>query len=91
MLQKQKNINIQKIQNKSYNELISIFKYEGIIRYLILNYKFKEKAYISKTFVQFILKNKKIFDKIKMYDKIIPVPVSKNRYKQRGYNKSELL
>ena len=91
MLQKQKNINIQKIQNKSYNELISIFKYEGIIRYLILNYKFKEKAYISKTFVQFILKNKKIFDKIKMYDKIIPVPVSKNRYKQRGYNQSELL
>lgn len=79
------------MQNKSYNELISIFKYEGIIRYLILNYKFKEKPYISKTFIQIILKDKKIFDKIKMYDKIIPVPVSKNRYNQRGYNQSALL
>lgn len=79
------------MQNKSYNELISIFKYEGIIRYLLLNYKFKEKPYISKTFIQFILKDKKIFDKIKMYDKIIPVPVSKNRYNQRGYNQSALL
>ena len=79
------------MQNKSYNELISIFKYEGIIRYLLLNYKFKEKPYISKTFIQFILKDKKIFDKIKKYDKIIPVPVSKNRYNQRGYNQSALL
>ena len=79
------------MQNKSYNELISIFKYEGIIRYLLLNYKFKEKPYISKTFIQFILKDKKIIDKIKMYDKIIPVPVSKNRYNQRGYNQSALL
>ena len=66
-------------------------QYEGIIRRLILKYKFKEEAYLYKTFVNFLLKNKKLFEKIKKYDTIIPVPISKKRYKIRGYNQSELI
>ena len=42
-------------------------------------------------FVNFLLKNKKIFENIKKYDKIIPVPISKKRYKERGYNQSLLI
>ena len=38
-----------------------------------------------------MLKNKKIFENIKKYDKIIPVPISKKRYKERGYNQSLLI
>lgn len=68
-----------------------IFKYEGQIRQLILDYKFNEKSYIYKTFVNFLLKNKKIFENIKKYDKIISVPISKKRYKERGYNQSLLI
>ena len=68
-----------------------IFKYEGQIRQLIIDYKFNEKSYIYKTFVNFLLKNKKIFENIKKYDKIIPVPISKKRYKERGYNQSLLI
>lgn len=76
---------------KHFEELIYIFKYEGQIRELILDYKFNEKSYMYKTFVNFLLKNKKIFENIKKYDKIIPVPISKKRYKERGYNQSLLI
>ena len=76
---------------KHFEELMYIFKYEGQIRELILDYKFNEKSFMYKTFVNFLLKNKKIFENIKKYDKIIPVPISKKRYKERGYNQSLLI
>ena len=76
---------------KHFEELMYIFKYEGQIRELILDYKFNEKSYMYKTFVNFLLKNKKIFENIKKYDKIIPVPISQKRYKERGYNQSLLI
>ena len=78
-------------KEKYFEELIYIFKYEGQIRGLILDYKFNEKSYMYKTFVNFLLKNKKIFENLKKYDKIIPVPISKKRYNQRGYNQSLLI
>lgn len=81
--------NIKK--EKYFEELMYIFKYEGQVRKLILDYKFNEKSYLYKTFVNFLLKNEKIFENIKKYDKIIPVPISKKRYKERGYNQSLLI
>lgn len=81
--------NIKK--EKYFEELMYIFKYEGQVRKLILDYKFNEKSYLYKTFVNFLLKNKKIFENIKKYDKIIPVPISKKRNKERGYNQSLLI
>ncbi len=83
--------NKEEIENKNFDELIYMFKYEGQIRKLILDYKFNEKSYIYLTFVNFLLKNKKIFEKIKNYDTIIPVPISKKRNKTRGYNQSLLI
>ena len=83
--------NKEEIENKNFDELIYIFKYEGQIRKLILDYKFNEKSYLYLTFVNFLLKNKKIFEKIKNYDTIIPVPISKKRNKTRGYNQSLLI
>ena len=58
---------------------------------MILDYKFNDKSYLYKTFVNFLLKNKKIFENIKKYDTIIPVPISKKRQKERGYNQSLLI
>ena len=75
----------------NFENLIYIFKYEGIIRKLILDYKFNEKPYIYESFVNFILKNKKIFEILKSYDTIIPVPISRKRMKERGYNQSLLI
>lgn len=91
-LKKQLNINIQGIlEDKYFDELIYVFKYEGTIRKMILDYKFNEKPYLYNTFVNFMLKNEKIFENIIKYDKIIPVPISKKRYGKRGYNQSLLI
>lgn len=79
------------LESKYFNELIYIFKYEGFIRNLILDYKFHEKPYMYISIVAFILKNKKIFEKLQNYDEIIPVPISKKRMKERGYNQSLLI
>ena len=91
-LNKELNIYIEKqVSDKYFNELISVFKYEGQIRKLILDYKFNEKSYLYSTFVNFLLKDKELFEIIKNYDTIVPVPISKKRYKERGYNQSLLI
>lgn len=79
------------IEDKYFNELMYIFRYEAQIRKLIIDYKFNDKAYLYKMFVNFLLKNKKIFENIKNYDTIIPVPISKKRKNERGYNQSLLI
>lgn len=81
----------QKYENKSFNEHIYLFKYEGKIRNLIIDYKFNDKAYLSNFFTKIIIKNEKICRKIKSYDIIIPVPIHKKRKNERGYNQSELI
>lgn len=84
---------IDKIDNQEFffENHLYIFKYEGIIRKIILNYKFNEKSYLYKTFVNFLLKNEKFFKILESYDTIIPVPVSTKRMNERGYNQSELI
>lgn len=81
----------EKYKNKSFNEHIYLFKYEGRIRKLIIDYKFNDKAYLSNFFTKIIIKNEKICRKIKSYDIIIPVPIHKKRKNERGYNQSELI
>ena len=78
-------------ERKYFNEHLYIFEYEGIIRRIILKYKFQDKAYLYKTFVNFLLKNKNFFEFIKKYDTIIPVPISRKRRALRGYNQSKLI
>ena len=78
-------------EQNNFNELIYIFKYQGIIRNLLINYKFNEKPYLVKTFVNFLLNDKNVFEKLQSFDIIVPVPISKKRNKQRGYNQSLLI
>ena len=68
-----------------------IFKYDGIIRQKILQYKFKDKAYLYKMFSEFFVKNEKVCRFLKNYDIIIPVPMSKKKIAKRGYNQTELI
>ena len=82
---------LKKFLIKPLDEHFYIFKYEGIIRKKIIDYKFNDKAFLSDFFTQIILKNKKVYCFIKKYDIIIPVPVHKKRKDQRGYNQTELI
>lgn len=68
-----------------------MFKYDGLIRKLLLDYKFDEKSYLYKTFIQIFEKYyKKGYIQFDLYDIIVPVPISKHRLKLRGYNQSAL-
>ena len=78
-------------QNKYINEHFYIFSYEEIIREKILQYKFKEYSYLSNTFCEFFVNNKKLYGFLKKYDIITPVPISSLRKRERGYNQSDLI
>lgn len=93
VLEAEAKFQIDQVDNQEYffENHLYIFKYEGIIRKLILNYKFNEKSFLYKTFVNFLIKNEKFFKILKSYDTIIPVPVSSKRMNERGYNQSELI
>ena len=84
-------IKIDNYKNKNFTKHLYIFKYEGIIKERLINFKFNEKPYIYKAFVNFIIKNKKICRFLKSYDIIIPVPIHYNRKVTRGYNQSALI
>ena len=85
-------IEIQHMRNNTNRiEKFHMLKYKDLVRKLIIQYKFNDKAYLNKTFCEFIIKNKKAFDFIKSYDIIIPVPIHKKRMKERGYNQSKLI
>lgn len=83
-------------KRKKFNEHIYFFQYQGLIREQIINYKFNDEAYkynaISNFVLQnFILKESSIFQILNNYDVIVPVPISKKRMKERGYNQAELI
>ena len=82
---------INEYNNRNFSKHLYIFRYEGIIRNKIIEYKFEDKGYLYKMFAKIILSDKKPCNFIKKYDVIIPVPISKKRKKKRGYNQSELV
>lgn len=82
---------INNYSDKNFTRHLYLFRYDGIIRDKIIQYKFQDKAYLSELFVNFITKNKKVCGFFKNYDIIIPVPISKNRKKERGYNQTAII
>ena len=85
-----KELKFNTIKNNKYR-IIFIGFYEGILKKLLLEYKFNEKSYISNYFIETIVKEKEIFNILKKYDCIIPVPMYKMNKKNRGYNQSEII
>lgn len=85
---------INKIEHKKktfFEYQIKIFMYEDIVREKIIEYKFKEKSYMYKTFKKIILNNKKIYSFLKKYDIILAVPLHRKKRWERGYNQTELI
>lgn len=80
-----------KDSKKYFDYQYSALRYENIVREKIINYKFNENSYLYKTFAKIIIKNKKVYGFLKLYDIIIPVPMHKTKKSVRGYNQSELL
>ena len=85
--------NNYKLKNNSKIKVQKIFlyKYDDIVRKLLINYKFNDASYLADTFAYLIKNNKKIYDILKTYDIILPVPLHKKRKLERGYNQTELI
>ncbi len=84
-------IKIDMYLSKNFGKHLFIFVYEGIIKERLINFKFHDKIYIYKSFVNFMIKSKKICKFLKSYDIIIPVPIHYRRKIIRGYNQSSLI
>lgn len=80
-----------KYLGNEFVKYIYLFKYEETLRKIMLLYKFKEKVYLYEFFVKIILKNKKLYHFLEMYDIIIPVPIHYKKMKYRGFNQCELI
>ena len=78
-------------ETKNFIEHSYFFKYGNLIRNQILALKFQEKPYIYKTIGKFLKNMQKSFEKLKKYDIIVVVPISKQRKQERGYNQSFLI
>ena len=85
--------NNYKFKNNSKIKVKKIFLYRycDLIRKLLINYKFNDASYLADTFAYLIKNNKKIYDILKTYDIILPVPLHKKRKLERGYNQTELI
>jgi competence protein ComFC len=83
--------NLKVIKRKDKVELISLFKYDNLIRDLLIDYKFNEKVYYYNSFIKFIINNQKLLYYLKTYDIIIPVPIHRKRMKERGYNQAGII
>lgn len=84
-------VKIDTYLSKNFGKHLFIFVYRGTIKERIINFKFHDKIYIYKSFVNFMRKNKKICKFLESYDIIIPVPIHYQRKIIRGYNQSALL
>ena len=69
------------------NESLGIFT--GKLRELIHLYKFNKRRSLYRFFSQLIIQNKRAF--ILSHDFIIPVPLNRARYSERGFNQSFLI
>lgn len=71
------------------DQLLSLFVYRSLIRNRILHFKFDGEAYVADTFAELL--SKAIEENGIVGDVLIPVPIHRKRYLERGYNQSELL
>lgn len=74
-----------------FDNLFYLFEYKGLIRKIILNYKFHNKSFFCNFFAKLLLNCKKTYGFFSFYDIIIPVPMEKEKMLQRGYNQAELI
>ena len=80
----------EQLLNLIYPKICGICE-KGKNTYLIIDYKFNEKPYLYRSILEFLNKYQKKYVQFEIYDIIIPVPISKKRNKERGYNQSLLI
>lgn len=79
-------------RNNIFNTNKAIFIYEGIIQDIIHKFKYGKKPYLGKGLGVLMLNRLLLTPYIfKDINYIVPIPIHKNRMRNRGFNQSELL
>lgn len=73
-----------------YKKLVSAVEYNGEIRRSLHRYKFRGRSDLHSAFSRLLIE-RLISDNATDFDTVVPVPLSKERYKERGYNQSALI
>lgn len=76
---------------KNISYIMSPFEYRGGIRDTIIDFKFHGHSAYAPLFAAMMKDYLDSYDVWNTFDGIIPVPLHKNRLKERGYNQSELI
>jgi ComF family protein len=74
-----------RINVKHFSALFFYYK-NGSVQKLIHNLKYKNHQEVGKLFGEWFIDNLKANDVIKTVDIIVPVPLHKKRFRERGYN-----
>jgi ComF family protein len=78
-------------QQAKFSKARSIASYEPTLRQAIHLFKYEGKIVMAKHFAELIKDNVPTLFELSDYNYIIPVPLHKNRYKERGFNQAEIL
>lgn len=85
------NTNRLLIDEVYFDKLYYCYTYKGLIRTILINYKFNNKSYFCNFFAKMLLNCKKTYGFFSIYDIIIPVPMDKQKQLIRGYNQTVLI
>lgn len=77
--------------NKYLNSYITGHPYSGVLKDAFICYKFEGQQSYSKVFSEILYDVAKYFVKEDDFDLVIPVPISRKRMTERGFNQSELI
>ena len=82
----------QKVEKDYFDYIYCGSFYNDLIKKQIHNFKFHDKPYLYKYFIELSLtKNEKIFNFLKKFDLITYIPMNNQKELKRGYNQSKLL
>ena len=81
----------QKTLGRYFDYLIFSSFYTGNLKRQIHHFKFHEKSYLYKYFIELSLKDERLIKFLEKFDFITYIPMSKNKELKRGYNQSKLL
>ena len=77
-------------RNFHFKKNYVVYPYEGEVRRLIADFKYREKKYIGEFFARETIKKFGEVLREKQFDAVIPIPIHKKRMKKRGYNQAEV-
>ncbi len=78
-------------ERPEFNRALCCTAYEGSMRELVHHYKFENKKHLHSYFSKLMLSFLRSLEKPVFFDSICSVPLEWKRFKERGFNQSELL